>query len=213
MPAGPITGGLGPGGGAIVTGGLAPPASPGVGPAGMGLITGGLGAAGGALVTAGLGLGTPVASPSLDPALLGYWTPAPVSTPASVGTLDPALLGWWSGGGGLAIVPFPAGYDPDFVTGLNALVAIEFDRNARGAMPAAGGAIQKFYAPDPNYPGAYRCRVVQRQSSDVMQGQREGDMGSYRVLFANPLMLDRRYRLIVLDPVTLTPPLRPSAWS
>lgn len=102
------------------------------------------------------------------------------------------------------IAPFPVGVDPDFAMGLNALVQLEYDQGSTGASPSQHGAVKANYQPVPGTP-AYRCRIRQLSSRDVEAAARLGVTASHKVLFANPLALDPRYRLRVLDPMTILP--------
>jgi hypothetical protein len=109
--------------------------------------------------------------------------------------------------------PFPPGTDPDLLAGLNSVVQVEIDLGATGTNAYAHGATRADYRPVDGL-GAIPCHIsgwkkAGSTSVDLTSGLHPGVEATHTILYVHPLDLDRRYRLILLDPATLEPVVPP----
>lgn len=92
-----------------------------------------------------------------------------------------------------------ASTDADFLSGLNATVAVEYNvRSAAGTVDSHLGAPPK-YEPIPGY-DAIPCRVVLKRSGEAEGDARAGQVTRGRVLLGVALPADRRYRFAYAEP-------------
>jgi hypothetical protein len=95
--------------------------------------------------------------------------------------------------GAPAATPLWVCTDPDFLAGLNAAVALEFNANAVGSTVEASGGAPEDWQPVAGL-DAVPCRIVDRTSKVAYTARKPGVIAYLRLLFGRDMVVDSRYR-------------------
>ena len=104
---------------------------------------------------------------------------------------------------GIALPGMLFSEDPDFVSGLIHVVAIEYDANAPGSAGAGGdnagdGDRAEDWQPVHGLE-AVACRLIIRRPKNIELGDRPSTMMEWKCMFGQSLSVDRRNRLVYRD--------------